>query len=185
LINTIPSSYSSSLSPFEKLYGYVPDYSSFRVFGCTFFVLHPHVERIKLSSRSIICVFLGYGEGKKGYRCFDPITQKLYVSRHVVFLEHIPFFSIPSTTHSLTKSDLIHIDPFSKDSGNDTSLYVRSICTHNSASTGTLISGTPEAPFSSTAPQASSEIVDPPPRQSIRIRKSIKLPDFAYSCYSS
>jgi len=35
LINTIPSSHSSGLSPFEKLYGYVPDYSSFRVFGCT------------------------------------------------------------------------------------------------------------------------------------------------------
>lgn len=124
LINTIPSSYSSGLSPFEKLYGYVPDYSSFRVFGCTCFVLHPHVERSKLSPRSVICVFLGYGEGKKGYNCFDPITQKLYVSRHVVFLEHIPFFSIPSTTHSLIKSDLIHIDPFSEDSGNDTSPYV-------------------------------------------------------------
>jgi hypothetical protein len=91
LINTIPSSHSSGLSHFEKLYGYVPDYSSFRVFSCTCFVLRPHVERSKLSSRSAICVFLGYGEGKKGYRCFDPITQKLYVSRHVVFLEHIPF----------------------------------------------------------------------------------------------
>jgi len=82
------------------------------------------------------------------------------------------FFSIPSTTHSLTKSDLIRIDPFSEDSGNDTSPYVRSICTHNSASTGTLLSSTPEAPFSSTTPQASSQIVDSPPRQSIRIRKS-------------
>jgi hypothetical protein len=185
LINTIPSSHSSGLSPFEKLYGYVTDYSSFRVFGCTCFVLHPHVERSKLSPRSAICVFLGYGEGKKGYRCFDPITHKLYVSRHVVFLEHIPFFSIPSTTHSLTKSDLIHIDPFFEDSGNDTFPYVRSICTHNSAGTGTLLSSTPKAPFSSTAPQASSEIVDPPPRQSIRIRESTKLPNFAYSCYSS
>jgi len=77
LINTIPSSHNLGLSPFEKLYGYVLDYSSFRVFGCTCFVLRPHVERSKLSSRSAICVFLGYGEGKKGYRCFDPITQKL------------------------------------------------------------------------------------------------------------
>jgi len=185
LINTIPSSHSSGLSPFEKLYGYVPDYSSFRVFGCTCFVLHPHVERNKLSSRSAICVFLGYGEGKRRYRCFDPITQKLYVSRHVVFLKHIFFFSIPSTTHSLTKSDIIRIDPFSEDSGNDTFPHVRSICTHNSTGTDTLLSSTPEAPFSSTAPQASSEIVDPPPRQSIRIRKSTKLPKFAYSCYSS
>ena len=92
LINTIPSSHSSGLSSFEKLYGYVPDYSSFRVFSCTCFVLRPHVERSKLSSRSAICVFLGYGEGKKGHRYFDPITQKLYVSRHIVFLEDIPFF---------------------------------------------------------------------------------------------
>jgi hypothetical protein len=107
------------------------------------------------------------------------------VSRHVVFLEHIPFFSIPSTTHSLTKSDLIHIDPFSEDSDNDTSPHVRSICTHNSAGTDTLLSGTPEAPSSSITPQTSSKTVDPPPHQSIRIHKSTKLPDFAYSCYSS
>jgi len=80
LINTIASSHSSGLSPFEKLYGYVPDYSSFRIFGCTCFVLRSHVERSKLSSRSAIYVFLGYSEGKKGYCCFDPITQKLYVS---------------------------------------------------------------------------------------------------------
>jgi hypothetical protein len=107
------------------------------------------------------------------------------MSRHVVFLEYIPFFSIPSTTHNLTKSDIIHIDPFYEDSGNDTSPRVQSICTHKSAGTGTLLSGTPEASFSSIAPQASSEIVDPPPHQSIRISKSTKLPDFAYSCYSS
>jgi hypothetical protein len=37
------------------------------------------------------------------------------VSRHVVFLEHILFFSIPSTTYSLTRPDIIHIDSFSKD----------------------------------------------------------------------
>jgi len=110
LINIIQSSHSLGLSPFEKLYGHVPDYSSFRVFGCTCFALRPHVERSKLSSRSAICIFLGYGEGKKGYRCFDPITQKLYLSSHVVFLEHIPFFSIPSTTHNLIKSDIIHIE---------------------------------------------------------------------------
>jgi len=48
LINMIPSSYSSGPSPFENLYGYVPDYSSSRVFGCTFFVLRPHIERSKL-----------------------------------------------------------------------------------------------------------------------------------------
>jgi hypothetical protein len=69
-----------------------------------------------VSSWSTIYVFLGYSGGKKGYRCFDPITHKLYMSCHVVFLEHIPFFSISSTTHSLIRSDLICIDSFSEDS---------------------------------------------------------------------
>jgi len=44
LINRITSSHSSALSHFEKLYGHVPDYSSFRVFCCSCFILHPHAE---------------------------------------------------------------------------------------------------------------------------------------------
>ncbi|XP_062116485.1 uncharacterized protein LOC133830512 [Humulus lupulus] len=92
--------------------GHIPDYSSLRVFDSTCFVLRPTVERTKLSSCYALCVFLGYGDGKKGYRCFDQTSQKLYVSRYVVFLEHIPFFFIPDSTHNLTKSDFIHIDPF-------------------------------------------------------------------------
>ena len=59
LINTISSSHSSSLSPFEKLYGHVLDFSSFRVFYCTYFVLRPYAECSKLSSRSATCFFLG------------------------------------------------------------------------------------------------------------------------------
>jgi hypothetical protein len=66
LINTISSYHSSGFSSFEKLYGYVLDYFSFRIFGCTCFVLRPHAERSKLSSQSVICVFLGYGEVKRG-----------------------------------------------------------------------------------------------------------------------
>jgi hypothetical protein len=84
------------------------------------------------------------------------------VSRHVVFLEHIPFFSIPSTTHNLTRPDIIRIDLFFKDSDNissqvpstlDTLFHVRLIYTHHPAGTDTLLSSTPEAPFSSTTPK--------------------------------
>ena len=157
-----------------------------------------------MSSQSVIYVFLGYGEGKKEYHYFDPITQKLYVSRHVVFLEHIHFFSILSTTHSLTRFDLIRIDPFL----NILIIYhleflvlqililtflpplplhsTQPIRTDHSAGIATLLSDThTHAPFSSMVPQALSEIVNPPLRQSICIRKSIKLLDFFYSCYSS
>jgi hypothetical protein len=194
LINTISSSYISGFSHFKKLYGYAPNYSFFRVFGCTYFVLHPYIKCSRLSARSTICVILGYGEGKKGYHCFHPITQKFNVSRHVVLLEHIPFFSIPSTTYSLTISDLICIDLFSKNfdslsfqvpSTSNTPPRVRPVCIYHFTGTDTLLSGRPEAPFSSTLPQTSYETVDPPLYQSICIRKSIKLLVFAYSCYYS
>jgi hypothetical protein len=91
------------------------------------------------------------------------------VSRHVVFLKHVPLFSIPSTIYSLTKIDLIRIDYFSKDSDSlssyvsntlDIALHVRPIYTHQSAGTNILFSDIPEALFSSIAPQASSKIVD-------------------------
>jgi len=82
LINTISSSYTLCFSPFEKLYGYTLDYFFFRVFSYTYFILLPHIECNKLSSRSNIYIFLGYGEGKKRYHYFNPITWKLYVSQY-------------------------------------------------------------------------------------------------------
>jgi hypothetical protein len=94
----------------------------------------------------------------------------------------------------MTRPDLIRIDSFSEDSDSlssqvpstlDTPLYAQPIYTHNSTGTDTLLSSTPEALFSSTTPQASFEIMDPPLHQSIHICKSIKLLDFTYSCYSS
>jgi len=66
VVNRILTSHNSGLSPFEKLYGHAPDYSALSVFGCTYFVLKPHVERTKLSAKSTLCVFMGYGLGKKG-----------------------------------------------------------------------------------------------------------------------
>ena len=53
-------------------------------------------------------------------RGIDVLIQQLknFMSRHVVFLEHIPLFSISSSIHDLTRSDLLHIDPLFEDSNN-------------------------------------------------------------------
>ena len=72
-------------TPYDLLFGYSPSYDLLRVIGCVCFVLlHDH-ERNKLQSCSYLCCFLGYGIGQKGYRCYDPISKRLRVSRHVVF----------------------------------------------------------------------------------------------------
>ena len=117
-----------------------------------------------MSSQYATHVFLGYGEGQKGYRCFNLATQKVYVSHHVVFLEHIPFFSIPSSTHDLTRSDLIRIDSFIEDSDSLSSQvpntldspshvlshfplhYTQSVRASSFAGINTLLSRTPATP---------------------------------------
>ncbi|OMO83306.1 Integrase, catalytic core [Corchorus capsularis] len=113
VINRIPSSITSGISPFERLYKAKPNYSELHVFGCVCFVLLPKNERTKLTSRSAMCVFLGYGIEQKGYRCYDPIARRIRVSRHVAFFEHIPYYSIPESSSVLTKEELIVLDPFS------------------------------------------------------------------------
>ena len=83
------------------LFGSSPSYDLLRVFGCVCFVLlHDH-ERNKLQSRSRLCCFLEYGIGQKGYRCYDPISKRLRVSRHVVFWEHKMFYQLPHVPVSL------------------------------------------------------------------------------------
>ena len=90
-INHLPSSALQNVTPYEHLYGTPVSYSSLRVFGCACFVLlQPH-KHSKLEPRSRLCCFLGYGIEHKGYHCWDPISQCLRISRHVVFWEHTTF----------------------------------------------------------------------------------------------
>jgi hypothetical protein len=103
-INRLPSSALQNVTPFERLYGTPASYSSLRVFGCACFVLlQPH-EHSKLDPRSRLCCFLGYGIEHKGYRCWDPISQRLRISRHVVFWEHTMFNSLSKFTTCSTPS---------------------------------------------------------------------------------
>ncbi|KAI5406644.1 hypothetical protein KIW84_053107 [Lathyrus oleraceus] len=72
-----------------------------RVFGCVAFVhLHKN-QRTKLDSCAIHCLFLGYGVHQKGYRCYDPITRRIYVTMDVTFLEFDHFYSSVSPNSSL------------------------------------------------------------------------------------
>jgi histone deacetylase 1/2 len=95
LINRLPSKVIANLSPFERLYGQKPDYAFLRVFGCAVWPnLRPYNSK-KLQFRSTQCVFIGYSSLHKGYKCLDPKTGRVYISRDVVFDEHVfPFATL-------------------------------------------------------------------------------------------
>ena len=48
----------------------------------------PDPKRKKLDKKSISCTFVGYPEGSKGYKVYNPDTKKFMKSHDVVFLEN-------------------------------------------------------------------------------------------------
>ena len=58
-------------------------------FGCIGHVRKTKPNLTKLEDRSTSMLFLGYAEGTKAYRLYDPHEDKVRVSRDVVFDEKV------------------------------------------------------------------------------------------------
>ena len=110
LINLLPSSVlPDNKSPYELLHQKAPVYTALRVFGCKCFpTLRPYMHN-KLDPKSLPCVFLGYNEKYKGYRCYYPPTGKVFINRHALFDENsFPYADIYSRFHKPSDSVLLN-----------------------------------------------------------------------------
>jgi hypothetical protein len=76
------------VTPYEAWHGKKPSVEHLRVFGCVGHVKNNGPGVKKLTDRSTKMVFLGYAEGTKGYRMYDPESKKLHISRDVIFEEN-------------------------------------------------------------------------------------------------
>ncbi|KAI5336524.1 hypothetical protein L3X38_015792 [Prunus dulcis] len=111
LINRLPTPQLDNLSPYEKLLHRPPDYKFLKSFGCAYF---PHMvpyNKHKLSFKSIPCVFIGYDDHYKGYRCLDPFSDRIYISRNVTFDETSFPHKQPQNTSPLHSGGLHSIPP--------------------------------------------------------------------------
>ena len=88
IINHLPTLFLEGMFPFELLYGSSPNYENFHPFSCRVYPCLRDYMSHKFSPRSIPCIFLGYSHSHKGFRCLDPTTSKLYITRHAQFDEH-------------------------------------------------------------------------------------------------
>ena len=77
-------------TPYEKWNKTKPSVSHLRIFGSMPFV--KTTGRLsKLEERSKCMLFMGYEAGSKAYRCLDPVTFKIHISRDVIFDEKKTF----------------------------------------------------------------------------------------------
>ena len=75
------------MTPYEALTGEKPNVSNLKVFGCICYAHIPKDERKKLDSKAREAIMLGYGTEVKGYRLYDPNSQRAFFSRDVIFEE--------------------------------------------------------------------------------------------------
>ena len=96
LINLLPSPSLDMHTPHYLFYERQPTYDYFRTFGCQ---CYPHLRsymKDKLEPRSLPCIFMGYSDKHKGYRCLHVSSGRVYISRHLVFDEvKFPFANSP------------------------------------------------------------------------------------------
>ncbi|GMP51093.1 hypothetical protein CsSME_00017460 [Camellia sinensis var. sinensis] len=85
LVNRLPTAALDGKTPMEVWSGVpVTDYDQLRIFGCpTYF----HVTESKLDPRAKKAIFLGFGDGVKGYRLWCPESKKVLIRRDVSFDE--------------------------------------------------------------------------------------------------
>lgn len=93
LINRTPSSVLNGKSPFEIVYGKLPNYSLFKSLGCLCFATKLNVSD-KFGSRAEKCVFLGYADTKKAYKLYALDSGSIFFSRDVQFYENVFSFKL-------------------------------------------------------------------------------------------
>ena len=148
----------------------------------------------------MFCCFLGYGETQKGYRCYDPISHRLRISRNVVFWEHHSFVALSHFRASLSSSSILDLFPYEA--------HIPSIAAHDSLvnfsiQPSNILNLFPSSPFNeqvedeqvedelpnpeleSPAPAPPKDLAqDIPPHHSTRVR-SIYAHLLNYHCYTT
>lgn len=71
------------------------------MFGCQVYPYLRDYSAHKLAPRSISCIFIGYNAQYKVYKCLDPSTSRIYITRHARFNELSFPFSGPLINNRL------------------------------------------------------------------------------------
>ena len=106
LKNRSPTSCFTGQTPYERWFNEKPTVAHLKVFGCTAYAHIPDVQRKKLDKKSQKCVFIGYPEGCKGFKLFNPVKGTIFRSRDVIFLEKQFYYATDEPNKLLVEKDI-------------------------------------------------------------------------------
>ena len=70
------------------------------------------IQHKKLQFCSKRCVFLGYSDSHKGFKCLDPSEGRVYISRDIVFDEHVfPFAHLHPNAGAQLRAEIALLPP--------------------------------------------------------------------------
>jgi hypothetical protein len=150
LLNRWPSKTLAHQTPYAALHGSPPSDNHLRVFGCKCYPNTFATAAHKLAPCSSLCVFLGYSENHKGYRCLDLNSNRLIISHHVVFDESS--FPFAEKFDPLPSSDFDFLSGFNAMPLPIGSCFRSRVCVGRSSSDVGVAPSAPIAPGSSTCP---------------------------------
>ena len=138
-----------------------------RVFSCVCFVHILTPGQDKLSAKATKCVFLGYSQFQRGYKCYSTDTNRYFISADVNFFESSFFSSFEEHPHF---SDVLHVPlalpPLDFPSPMDAVTRSLQVYTRRPHLPTRPLANSPSMPPSSPAP-----VLQPPNDLSIAIRK--------------
>jgi hypothetical protein len=85
MVNMSPSPMLVEMTPNEVWSGKKPSVAHLKVFGCDAFVHVPMEKRRNMDKKEVKCIFIGYKEGMKRYKLWDPTSRRIVYSQDVIF----------------------------------------------------------------------------------------------------
>lgn len=158
LLNRRPCHTSTPRSPHALLLGIQPDYSLLQVFGCLCFPNLTSMACHKLDHRSTPCVFLGHPSDHCGYRCFHPLSRRVFTSWHVIFHETAFPFATSSAPAAPSPSPLAASPSVVQVLAVSSPAVVRALPASSIATVGSSSSGS--APYPACTPAGGSNFTD-------------------------
>jgi hypothetical protein len=179
ILNRSPTKMVKNSTPYEAWFCRKPTISHLKIFGSACFVHIPAQQRQKLDGKSVKCIFIGYSEEIKAYRCFDPLTNKLYVSRDVIFDEGGVYQKNEGEDKELTP----HIENLIFDN-NDQSLQPSVVRNAGSPSRSSPSNSSSSSP--STGSQVDTQTTPPssPPRKTRSLKEIYETSRYANDHFS-